>query len=240
MKKALFLYFSLAEKERNTESNTKGINLGEVEGKHGRAGTQKQLAVLPAALAAATPYRALWESANVSNHKQEQTQQTGTPLFPISAPILKTAGFFSSAFFKFFFPAQATETGDSILWGPLCIRFFLCFILWGGTLVAESSQITYQWKTDYLSIDESYTKKEQTGRPNTIRLSLRIFQLLEVSDVMSFHICLKKFLEHFLSYLLSMINIYNQAYILDHTLQFKATTAFISFSEKKRWMKKPL
>lgn len=152
MKKALFLYFSLAEKERNTESNTKGMNLGEVEGKHGRASTQKQLAVLPAALAAATPYRALWESANVINHKQEQTQQTGIPLFPISAPILKTAGFFSSAFFKFFFPAQATETGDSILWGPLCIRFFLCSILWGGTL----------WQ---LKAARSHTNEKQTICP---------------------------------------------------------------------------
>lgn len=77
---------------------------------------------------------------------------------------------------------------------------FLCFIrIRRTTLVAESSQITYQWKIDYLSTDEPYTKKGKTERPNTIRLSLYIFQLLEVSYVMSFHICLIKCFEHFLS-----------------------------------------
>lgn len=37
-----------------------------------------------------------------------------------------------------------------------------------------------------------------------------------------------------------MVNIYNQTYLLHLTLESKPTTAFISFPEKKRLMKKPL
>lgn len=44
-KKPYFCTSSLADKERNTESNTKGRDLGEVEDQHGRYSTQKQLAI---------------------------------------------------------------------------------------------------------------------------------------------------------------------------------------------------
>lgn len=63
---------------------------------------------------------------------------------------------------------------------------------------------------------------------------------LEIPEVMNLHTCFTEFCEHLLSYLLSKVHIYNPTFQLTPYNLRLLLFSFLSQTDMKWWMKKPL